>query len=408
FALGLFERPYVAASAGSNPTEVPESRALALRAAEESFVLLENRRVGGAPLLPLSGMADRRIALIGALADSAADMLGPWSGQGRAGDAVTLRTALAQRAARDRMSLTYVEGMDAAGSSTAGIAGAVDAARRSDLVILALGEDAHSSGEASARSSLDLPGHQEELLEAVAAAGRPVVLILFSGRPLAIGWASKNVPAILMAWFPGLQAGPALVSTLFGESEPAGRLTVSVPRSVGQVPIYYNHLNTGRPRVDPIGLGSTKADPYYVTGYIDLESTPLYPFGYGLGYTTFSFSAISASKASLSARALNQGGDPLKVTAVVKNTGRRTGTETAQLYIRLRGTSVARPVRELKGFQRVRLAPGESRRLEFTLGREELSFWNIDMKQVVEPGSLFLWVGSDSASGEPVRVEISD
>ena len=408
FALGLFERPYVAASAGSNPTEVPESRALALRAAEESFVLLENRRVGGAPLLPLSGMAGRRIALIGALADSAADMLGPWSGQGRAGDAVTLRTALAQRAARDRMSLTYVEGMDAAGSSTAGIAGAVDAARRSDLVILALGEDAHSSGEASARSSLDLPGHQEELLEAVAAAGRPVVLILFSGRPLAIGWASKNVPAILMAWFPGLQAGPALVSTLFGESEPAGRLTVSVPRSVGQVPIYYNHLNTGRPRVDPIGLGSTKADPYYVTGYIDLESTPLYPFGYGLGYTTFSFSAVSASKASLSARALNQGGDPLEVTAVVKNTGGRTGTETAQLYIRLRGTSVARPVRELKGFQRVRLAPGESRRLEFTLGREELSFWNIDMKQVVEPGSLFLWVGSDSASGEPVRVEISD
>jgi beta-glucosidase len=211
-----------------------------------------------------------------------------------------------------------------------------------------------------------------------------------------------------MAWFPGVEAGPALVRTLFGDCGPAGRLTVSVPRSTGQVPIYYNCLNTGRPRVDPIGLGSAKPDPYYVTGYIDEENTPLYPFGRGLTYTAFSYSPAHVSAGEISARALNQGGTGLVVGADVKNTGAREGTEVVQLYIRLRGTSVARPVRELKGFQRVTLAPGESRHVEFRLGRDELSFWNIDMKDVVEPGSLYVWVSPDSTRGAPVRVAISE
>src|ERR1022692_1541146 len=198
------------------------------------------------------------------------------------------------------------------------------------------------------------------------------------------------------------------VRTLFGDAEPAGRLTVSVPRSVGQVPIYYNHLNTGRPRVDPIGLGATKPDPYFVTGYIDQENTPLYPFGYGLTYTSFSYSPAHVSAATLSSKDINLGKARLAVSAEVRNTGNREGTETAQLYIRLRGTSVARPVRELKGFQRVHLAPGESRRLEFELGRDELAFWNADMKEAAEPGSLYVWVAPDSARGTPAKVELAE
>jgi beta-glucosidase len=408
FDLGLFDHPYVKESPPSNPTEVPASIALALKAAEESFVLLENRPVGGSPLLPLALGRGGKIAVIGPLAGSADDMLGSWSGQGVAGDVATFRSALMGRAGREGIKLKFEAGTDVAGSSTSGIADAVAVAQASDLVILTLGESGKSSGEASARSRLDLPGSQEQLLETVVATGKPVVLILFSGRPLAIEWASRNVPAVLMAWFPGIQAGPALVNTIFGDSNPGGRLSVSVPRSVGQVPIYYNHLNTGRPRADPIGLGSTKADPYYVTGYIDETNAPLYPFGYGRSYTTFGYSPVAVSTGKLSAHMLGEGGGRLTVSADVRNTGTRDGTETVQLYIRLRGTSVARPVRELKGFERVHLAPGESRRVEFKLGLEELSFWNIDMKHVVEPSSLYVWIAPDSLSGEPARVEISE
>jgi beta-glucosidase len=211
-----------------------------------------------------------------------------------------------------------------------------------------------------------------------------------------------------MSWFPGVEAGPALVRTLFGDAAPTGHLTVSVPRAVGQVPIYYNSLNTGRPRIDPIGLGAAKADPYYVTGYIDQTNTPLYPFGRGLTYTTFAYSPVKVDAAQISARAISEGSAALAVSADIRNTGAREGTETVQLYIRLRGTSVARPVRELKGFQRVRLAAGESRHVEFKLGREELAFWNIDMKDVVEPSSLYVWVAPDCTQGQPAAVTISE
>ena len=408
FALGLFDRPYVPEAGGIDAATQRNGRDLALRAAEESFVLLENRSVNGAPLLPLAAAPGRRIALIGPLGDSAGDMLGPWSGDSDSKGAVTLKTALAERAARGGMDLAFAPGTEIAGTSESAFARAVEAARGADIVLLALGESSHSSGEASARSTLDLEGNQERLLEAVAGTGKPVVLVVFSGRPLAITWASAHVPAILQAWFPGHLAGPALVSTLFGDADPAGRLTVSVPRSVGQVPLYYNALNTGRPRSDPIGLGSTKPDPYYITGYIDEKNTPLYPFGYGLTYTSFSYSPVSVDVSTMSARALNEGTSRITVSAEIRNTGTRVGTEVAQLYIRLRGTSVARPVRELKGFQRVSLAPGESRRLEFTLGLRELSFWNIDMKDVAEPGSLNVWVAPDSTRGDPAKVEITE
>jgi beta-glucosidase len=407
-ALGLFERPYVKAPAAIDPA-APQRTEIARRAAEESFVLLENRRIGGAaPLLPLAAGRGRRIALIGPLADSALDMLGSWPGASDAENAVTLRTALAEHAERSGMSLSYELGTVISGASESGFPKAIAAAENADVVILALGESGHASGEASSRSTLDLQGNQEKLLESVVATGKPVVLVVFSGRPLAISWASAHVAALLEAWFPGYQAGPALARVLFGDVDPSGRLTVSVPRSVGQVPIYYNCLNTGRPRVDPIGLGSQKADPYYITGYIDEANTPLYPFGYGLTYTNFSYSSVHLSASSISARAVNEGTGRLTVSAEVRNTGERAGTETAQLYIRLRGTSVARPVRELKGFRRLFLAPGERSRVEFSLGRDELSFWNIDMKDVAEPGSLYVWVAPDCTRGAPAKVEITD
>jgi beta-glucosidase len=405
-ALGLFESCYTTDAGGDQGLLYPPD--ILGRAAEESFVLLENRSVDGAPLLPLAADRGRRIALIGPLADSAVDMLGSWTGASDSKRVVTLKSALAKRAASERMTLTFDLGTTIAGESESGFAEAVTDAAKADVVILALGESGHASGEASARSTLDLQGNQQKLLEAVVAAGKPVILVVFSGRPLAITWASQHVPAILEAWFPGMQAGLALTRVLFGDVAPAGRLTTSFPRSVGQVPIYYNHLNTGRPKVDPIGLGSQKADPYYITGYIDEKNTSLYPFGYGLTYTKFSYSAVHVDASAISAAAINNGTAHLTVSAEVRNTGKRAGTEVAQLYIRLRGTSVARPVSELKGFSRLSLKPGESRRVEFRLGRDELSFWNTDMKDVAEAGSLYVWVAPDCTQGAPVKVQITE
>lgn len=405
--LGLFDRPYAPGGVPAAAAEI-HGRELAESSAEESFVLLENRDVQGVPLLPLSPAPERRIALVGPLADSADDMLGCWSCGGRARDMVTLRRALATRAALDRFKITYDRGTEIDGTSKSGFSAALGDARKSDVVVLALGEGRSTSGEAASRSSLDLPGNQEELLEEIVATGKPVVLILFSGRPLAIRWASGHVPAILMAWYPGMQAGPALVRTLFGDAQPEGRLTVSIPRSLGQIPNYYDRLNTGRPRTDAEGLGGDAVDQFHVSGYVDGTSAPLYPFGYGLGYTRFSFSEVSVDAAAVSAGAIERGEASVTVHADIRNTGNRDGTAVAQLYIRLRGTSVARPVRELKGFERVRLAPGESRRVDFRLGREELAIWNLDLRHIVEPCSLYVWVASDPTRGKPVKVELTE
>jgi beta-glucosidase len=408
FALGLFERPYVPEPAALSDADRKRGLLLARHAAEESFILLKNHPVEGRTLLPLTPSPGMRIGLIGPLADDGVDMLGSWTGAADGRSAVTLKASLSERASKGGMTLTVAGGTDIAGSNEDGFGRAVEVAKRSDVVILALGESGHSSGEASERAHLDLPGNQEKLLETIMATGKPVVLVVFSGRPLAIAWASQHVPAILEAWFPGLQAGPALADVLFGDAAPSGRLTVSVPRSVGQIPIYYNHLNTGRPRLDAQVPNTNITDSYYVTGYIDERDGPLYPFGYGLGYTRFDYSNLAVDSHSIGATELNQGRVHLTVSADIRNSGEREGTEVAQLYIRLRGTSVARPVRELKGFRRVHLKAGDRAHVVFTLGQKELSFWNIDMKKTVEPGSLFIWVSQDSAQGLPVSVEIRD
>jgi beta-glucosidase len=293
------------------------------------------------------------------------------------------------------------------------IAAAVDAAKRADLAILTLGESPQMSGEAASRAHLGLPGRQQELLEAVVATGKPVVLILFSGRPLTVPWAVGHVPAILAAWLPGTEAGPALARTLFGEFNPSGRLVVSWPRSVGQEPLYYNALNTGRP---PDGVDLTQpphdVPTKYVSRYIDEPNSPQFPFGYGLSYTTFAFGQTNVSKTQLSAAELNRGlsgktgATALTVEADITNTGSRAGDELVQLYVGLRGTSTAQPVRALKGYQRIALAPRETRRVTFNLGPEAFAIWNDRNEFAAEPAKVSVWISPDSASGTEAKLEI--
>jgi beta-glucosidase len=323
FALGLFERPYTDERSSASRMLTPEHVELARQAAEESFVLLKNDPVNGKRILPLA--VDKTVALIGPLADSQAGMFGAWVMKGDSKDAVTVRQSLARRL-KDR--LIYARGVDTRDESEAGFGAALVAANQADIVLMALGEAPDMSGEAESRAKLDLPGKQLKLLQAVVATGKPVVLILFNGRPLALPWEAEHVPAILEAWFPGVQAGPALARTLFGEVNPAGRLTATFPRSVGQMPLYYNSFNTGRP-----APGKNR----YVTGYIDERNTPLFPFGWGLSYTKFDYSPTRITTRKISAAELNQGGS-ISVEATVTNSGPRAGTEVVQLYICQRGT----------------------------------------------------------------------
>ena len=370
-------------------------------------MLLKNASVNGKPVLPLNASV-KTIALIGPLADDGAQMVGSWGGKSTAKDVTTLRAALETRLQASGGRVLYAKGTDLVGNSEAGFAEAVNAARQADVVIMALGEDASlMTGEAASRAHLDLPGNQEQLLEAVAAAGKPVVLLVFSGRPLVLNWAAQHVAAVMEAWFPGVEAGPALVRTLLGEVSPSGKLTTSFPRAVGQEPLYYNALNTGRPagKID-LSHAPTSNGEKYVSRYVDEPNSPLFPFGFGLSYTTFDYSPTTLSASTASAAALNAGSQSIHVSAEVKNTGTRPADEIVQLYIRQRGTSVARPVRELKGFQRITLAPGQSRRIEFTLGRDELRFWNINMRDVVEPAEVIVWIAPDSTGGTSAQLTI--
>lgn len=400
-ALGLFDHPY--ADGKGADAIAPEDAEVARKAAEESFVLLRNE--GG--LLPLKANG-KTIALVGPLADNAQQMLGSWGGKSQAKDVVTLRTALTKQVEAAQGHVIYAKGTDILTTSDKGFSEAVGAAKKSDIVVLALGEDAgEMTGEAASRAHLDLPGNQQQLLEEVAAAGKPVVLLVFSGRPLVLNWAAQRVPAIMAVWFPGVQAGPALANVLLGASSPSGRLTVSFPRAVGQEPLYYNHFNTGRPAGDadlsrPPHTGQDK----YLSRYIDVPNSPLYPFGFGLTYSTVAYSPTTVTATTVSAKDLNAGTAKLTVSAEVKNTGGRAVDEVVQLYIRQTNTSVVRPVRELKGFKRMNLAPGASQKVEFTLGREELKFWGIDMKDTVEPAQLTVWVAPDSTSGTAASVTI--
>src|SRR6266704_1219849 len=362
----------------------PEHRQLARRVAEESIVLLKNE----GQVLPLAARV-KTLAVIGPLADDKVAALGSWPGRGEPQDAVTPLEGIKQRAGS--VSVMYAKGCGITDTSTAGFAEAVAAAKQADLAVLVLGEAGDMSGEAASRADIDLPGVQPRLLEAIQATGAPVVLVVMSGRPLTIPWAAEHVPAIVESWFLGVEDGPALAAVLFGDVSPSGKLPVTFPRVLGQIPLYYNHKNTGRP------TGPDK----YTSKYIDLPVTPLFPFGHGLSYTTFGYSDLR-----LSAPSIPPAGT-LRVSVTVTNTGSRDGVEVAQLYVHDEVASVTRPVRQLAGFRRVSLKPGEARTVEFQLTPKELGLYNKDMKFVVEPGKFRVIVGGSSVGGLEGEFEVA-
>ncbi|MGE5207085.1 MAG: beta-glucosidase BglX [Chlamydiota bacterium] len=403
FRAGLFEHPFYTDPARERRDILtPENRQVARRLAEESLVLLKNE--GNLLPLPKSG---KRIAVIGPMANDPAVQLGSWVGRGQAADTVTplhgIQSKMPQQPvlhARgiDMRSLetTATRAMGAAPAPTgatgaaatsqetgpATIEDAVRVAQQADVVVMFLGEPGGMTGEASSRAFLDLPGKQEQLLEAVVATGKPVVLVLESGRPLDIRWAAEHVPAIIQAWYPGTEAGNAIADVLFGDVAPSGRLPISWPRSVGQIPVYYNHKNTGRP---------SSPDRWH-TGYLDESKEPLFPFGYGLTYTTFSYSNLRVLSPQIAPAGT------LEVEATVQNTGQSVGTEVAQLYVHDRVAPSSPRVRELKGFQRLTLQPGESRKVTFTVKAHDLGAYDPDMKWVVPPGTFDVWVAPNAAA----------
>jgi beta-glucosidase len=381
FATGLFEHPY--AEGPEVTAAVAEHRPLVRKAAEESFVLLQNDKLAnGAPLLPLSP-GRQRIALIGPLGDDTGEMVGAWGGAGTERDTVTLRHALEGRAQKAGLQLVYAKGTAIDDPSQAGFDEAVQAARKADVIILALGESGAMSGEGGSRSKLDLPGNQQQLLEAVAATGRPVVLLVFSGRPLVLDWAAHHVSAIMEVWFPGSEAGNAIANVLFGDVTPSGKLPMSFPRAVGQEPLFHSR-------------------------YIDVPNDALFPFGYGLSYSTFAYRDVRVSKGSIPlAQALENRSTPLvEATATVTNTGDRTATEVVQCYVRNLGASVEQPVRSLKGFERVTLAPGESKRVRFSLGFKELSFIGQESAATMEATQYTVWIGGSSLASQEAAFQV--
>jgi len=424
FALGLFEHPYTAEGPAYDAT--PERRAVARKVAEETFVLLRNEPVEGVgTLLPMTAKA-KTVALIGPMADNQGEMLGAWAVTGDPKYAVTLKTALAERLGDG---LLYAEGCGLLSGADENvlkrvnfngpvaadehlpvpddaktIAEAVETAKKADVAILALGEPTNwMEGEASSRVNLGFTGAQEQLLEAVAAAGKPVILVVFAGRPLELKWAAGHVPAILEAWSPGVEAGHAVADVLFGDVNPSGKLPASFPRAVGQEPLYYAQLPTGRPAHGDLSRIPENPEEKFMSRYVDEENSALFPFGWGLSYTRFSYSEPTISRAEVPVREIlaSRNGPVATVGVDVKNTGSVAGIEVIQLYIRNTAASVEQPVRELKGFARVQLAPGETKHVEFPLGFDELNFYNAEIKRTVEPTTYKIWVGGSSlASAE--------
>ncbi|HVT98912.1 MAG TPA: glycoside hydrolase family 3 C-terminal domain-containing protein, partial [Acidobacteriaceae bacterium] len=387
---------------------VAENRPLVRKAAEESLVLLQNKSaMGASPLLPFTS-GPHRIALIGPLAGDTQEMVAVWGDNRRLPDVVTLKDALEAREKQAGGSVLYAKGTEISGGSQEGFAEAVDAAKQADVVVMALGESSAMSGEAGSRAHLDLPGNQEQLLEAVASTGRPMVLLVFSGRPLVLDWAAAHVPAIMEAWFPGVEAGPAIANVLYGDVAPSGKLPMSFPRAVGQEPLYYNRFPTGRPPID-LDLSKPPAgDSRFFSRYIDVPNDALFPFGFGLSYTNFEYSTVRLSRSSLPLREASQPDAHrlITATATVKNSGNRAATEVVQCYVRNLGASLEQPVRSLEGFKRVTLQPGESKEVAFELGFPELSFYNNAGKAVIEPTHYTVWIGGSSLASDHADFDI--
>ena len=387
FRLGLFDgRPQPATEAKITP----DARETAERLAAESIVLLKDE----GSVLPLPGSL-AHVAVIGPLANSAVDQMGSWAMDGSPDDVVTPLAALRSRLGSDRV--VYAPGLkNSRDTNRDGFAAAEASVRVSDVVILFLGEEQILSGEARSRAFLDLPGSQEDLVTTLSSTGKPIIAVILAGRPLTFHAAAAKSRAVLYAWHPGTMGGPAIADLLFGDVVPSGKLPVTFPRTVGQVPIYYDHLNTGRPAsVEDLGipLGNPVNPAGYTSKYVDVDFTPEYPFGFGLSYTTFDYTNLR-----LSSTALLPGGT-LTVSADIQNRGRREADEVVELYIHQRTASVSQPVRELKGFKRVHLKPGEKVPVVFTLSPSDLSFWDGRSRFVTESGAFDVWIAPDSASG---------
>lgn len=422
--LGLFDNPYRYLDAKRRAKDIytAENRAASRQLATETFVLLKNsltpdpspKGKGSKPLLPLN--ANNTIALIGPLANDRANIAGTWCVAYTPERYATIKEALERKLSNSKSSnskLLYAQGcnlthdadlqqaaefgkniprVDAAKAKAEALA----IAKKADVIVCAMGECADFSGESSSRATLEMPDAQRELLEELVKIGKPIVLLNFSGRPTVLTWEQAHVDAIMNVWFAGSEAGDAIADVLLGDAAPSGRLTVTMPQALGQVPLYYNHLNTGR----PVERG---ADKYrkYASNYLEVRNDPLYPFGYGLTYTTFSYSDLQLSRTTMAADG------SVEASIMVSNTGQRDGDEVVQLYIHQQASSIARPVKELRGFQRIHLKAGEQRRVTFCIDREQLQYLNAQGEPVLEPGIFDIMIGTNSedTQSQALRVQ---
>lgn len=400
FQLGLFDDPYRYCDVKRSETEIfnAENRKIAREIAAQSLVLLRNE----GQVLPLQKKGT--LALIGPMADNAENMPGTWSVAGRFSESISLMQGI-KNAVGNQVKITHARGANVVADSLLDsrvsvfgkptyrdyrseeelIEEALKVAKNADVIVAAMGESAEMSGESSSRSNIELPENQRRLLQELAKTGKPIVLVLFAGRPLAIGWEAKNIPSILNVWFAGSEAGDAIADVLFGKVNPSGKLTMTFPQNTGQIPIYYNHKNTGRPL--PEGMWFQK----FRSNYLDVSNDPLYPFGFGLSYTQFKYGEMSLSQENLT------GQQTLKVSVSLTNSGKVDGKEVVQLYVRDMVGSITRPVKELKGFQKVFLKAGETKKVTFELRQEDLKYYNHSLDFVFEPGEFEIMVGPNSS-----------
>jgi beta-glucosidase len=387
--MGLFDDPFRFSNADRERKvwNDPAHKAAALDMARKSIVLLKNEQA----LLPIQASV-KKVALIGPFMKAVRDNLGFWSYEWPDDSAtiVTQYDGIVRRLPKDAI-VHYAKGCNINDADSAGFAAAIAAAKDADMVIMSMGEARDMSGEAKSRSSIQLPGVQEALIKAIHATGKPVVLLMNAGRPLIFNWAADHVPAIVYTWWLGTQAGDAIGDVLFGQYNPSGKLPMTFPRSEGQIPIYYNYYNTGRPAKDENNL-------FYVSAYIDLPNSPRFPFGYGLSYTQFQYAPMQLSDTVL------KGNQTLTVKVHVRNEGKYDGEEVVQLYLRDVTASVVRPVKELKGFQKIFLKAGETKEVVFQVKTDDLRFYNERLQHIWEPGEFHVMVGTSSAQAETRKI----
>ena len=384
YDLGLFEDPYRYNDEKREKELIAKKEHLdaALKVANKSMVLLKNSN----NILPLR--KEQKVAFVGPLVNDDWNIIGSWAASGdRSGFAVSVQEGV-NKIVTDKNKITFDKGVEIVDQRRDMMQKAIDNARKADVIVAVMGEFENMSGEAASRTNIDLPGIQKEFLAELKKLNKPIVLVLMNGRPLTLSWENDNMDAILEAWYPGTMGGDAIAQTLYGINNPSGKLPMTFPRNVGQIPIYYNHKNTGRPY-----LGPKDPEQKYKSRYIDVDNSPLYPFGYGLSYTKFSYSNLRLFSGTLNSS------NKIKISVDVTNTGNYDGEEVVQLYVKDEVGSVTRPVKELKGFNKILLKKGEKKTVDFEISANDLKFYDINMQFVAEPGDFEVTVGWDCASG---------